>query len=332
MRYNPRTGRHESTTPSGEFAPPDKNKPVEWTDIPKNKRKNPINPIPTTTTTVPTTVPPKKTSTTTVPPKKTSTTTVPPKKTNTPPLARGQIVPVLGEPDTEPEGGGLSSELYQLLYGQSSGGGSNRADIAAERKRLEQTGRSAQREYNTLGQKGYQTDMASIAPRYDSMLNDLTNYYTKAGTTAQGSIDAATKSFLEQLLPSTAYTGLPDTAVAAPQQGLMEALGTYGATGNLAGAQQTADAGFSRQLADLTSKSQGQMATAQQQYLDALRTAGVGGQTAATQGLASLLAGMQGQERAAISGERRQEEAEAERRRREMIMAGIQARMAGRGL
>jgi hypothetical protein len=202
---------------------------------------------------------------------------------------------------------------------------------AQERRRMQQAGLQAQQEYGSLGQSEYDTAMGRIAPRYDDLLSKLDSYYTTQGQQATGTIDAATQAFLDQLKPSTAYTDLPDTALAAPQQALGDALGAYGATGALAATQATDDTGYGRVLADLAKKSQGQMGTAQQDYLNALRTAGVGGQTAAKQGLTNLLASLQGQERSVIGQNRREEESQAERDRREMIMAGIRARMAGQG-
>ena len=191
--------------------------------------------------------------------------------------------------------------------GGSGSGGPSRADRQRAARTVKQAGRQAKKDYTRLGEEGFARTM-----------DEANKYYGGREATARTQIDDATKAFLQSLVTPTAYTNTPLPNMSVQQQGLSEALGAYGATGNLARQQQLADQGeldFANQLA---SRTMGQLNTAQTNYLDAIRNAGLGGQAAARTGLTQNLESMRGMTRT-----------QADAVRQQLLQQGIEALISG---
>ena len=200
-------------------------------------------------------------------------------------------------------------QLISALFGAggSGSGGPSRADRQRAARTVKQAGRQAKRDYTRLGEEGFARTM-----------DEANKYYGGREATARGQIDDATKAFLQSLVTPTAYTNTPLPNMNVQQQGLGEALGAYGATGNLARQQQLADQGeldFANQLA---SRTMGQLNTAQTNYLDAIKNAGLGAQAAARTGLTQNTESLRGMTRA-----------QADAARQELLRQGIEALISG---
>lgn len=347
MKFNPRTGRFESTTPP---VSPTTTLPTRQY-APNDTRTDTRPKAPTATST---TVPKKKGTTTATVPKKTGTTpTTQPKYTNMAPTpvarnnqqvtsgARGSYIPPnpadynipppISEKDTSLDGG-IPAWLQEYLTGQGGGGqtaaqkaaalaldnaNSYRAGMGAADIQ-QQAGLTGQQQYGTLADTSYGSAMKNIADLYNPQIastgefynqqvQGAKDYYTGQGTAAGQTIDAATANLLANLKGSTAYTDVVGTNVAAPTQSLSEALKAYGGTGQAAAEQQKMDAAQGQAIADLFTRSNKQLSAADADYYNALRNAAIGAQGAARQNLATNLAVLQGQDIAGINANRRAE-------------------------
>jgi hypothetical protein len=203
----------------------------------------------------------------------------------------------------------LFSQLISTLFGAGGSGGSgpSRADRQRAARTVQQAGRQAKKDYTRLGEEGFARTMG-----------EADKYYGGRETTARQQIDDATRNFLQNLVAPTAYTSAPLPNMRVQEQGLNESLGAYGATGDLARQQMAADQGeldFANQLATRT---MGQLNTAQTNYLDAIRNAGLGAQAAARTGLTQNLESMRGMTRA-----------QADAVRQQLLQQGIEALISG---
>jgi hypothetical protein len=200
-------------------------------------------------------------------------------------------------------------QLLNTLFGAGGSGGSgpSRADRQRAARTVQQAGRQAKQDYTRLGEEGFARTMG-----------EAEKYYGGRETTARQQIDDATRNFLQNLVAPTAYTSAPLPNMRVQEQGLNESLGAYGATGDLARRQMAADQGeldFANQLATRT---MGQLNTAQTNYLDAIRNAGLGAQAAARTGLTQNLESMRGMTRA-----------QADAVRQQLLQQGIEALISG---
>jgi hypothetical protein len=204
----------------------------------------------------------------------------------------------------------LFSQLIGTLFGAGGSGGSggpSRADRQRAARTVQQAGRQAKKDYTRLGEEGFARTMG-----------EAEKYYGGRETTARGQIDDATRNFLNNLVAPTAYSSAPLPNMQVQEQGLGESLGAYGATGDLARQQRTSSQGdldFANQLA---TRSMGQLNTAQTNYLDAVRNAGLGAQAAARTGLTQNLESMRGMTRA-----------QADAVRQQLLQQGIEALISG---
>jgi hypothetical protein len=286
---------------------------------------------PTTTapprTTTPTTSPPR-TTTTTAPPR-TTTTTAPASPTTTVPRnAPTTTVPATPTTPTTPvdplvgafsewvAGNALTpaqtSALGALGIGSNGGGsggssGPSTAQKKASARIQTQAGKKAQTQYNALAQSAFNDAQAASQ-----------GFYKTQAEQANTAIDAATKTYLENLIKPTAYSNASFAQLVPQQQGLLASLQAYGATGQQAQQQQAQDTEFNRFLTQLMTTGAQSLQTADQGYFDALRNAGTGGQAAARLGVTQNTTAMQNQSTA-----------QAEAMRQQLIQAGIQALMTG---
>jgi hypothetical protein len=198
-------------------------------------------------------------------------------------------------------------QILAALTGGSGSGGPSRADRQRAARTVKQAGRQAKKDYTRLGEEGFARTMG-----------EAEKYYGGRETTARKQIDDATKAFLQSLVAPTAYVNTPLPNMQVQQQGLGEALGAYGATGNLARQQQLADQGELDFASQLASRTMGQLNTAQTNYLDAIRNAGLGAQAAARTGLTQNTESMRGMTRA-----------QADATRQELLRQGIEALISG---
>lgn len=310
--FNPKLGRfvprQGSDIPVPVGSIPENNVPIPTGSIPTGPQGRGTPPTmapPTTTvprTTSPTTTVPRSTSPTTTVPRTTSpTTTVPPQPAVDPAVAEAL------------EGFNLDPALMTLLGSIYGGGtsGTSSGPSQANRRQASQTvkraGRQAKRDYTRMANEGF-----------DTSTKESDAYYKQRGATAKQGIDDATTAFLNSLITPTAYQNMPLPNMQVQEQGLGESLGAYGATGDLARQQRTADQGNLDFASQLASRSAGQLNTAQTNYMDAIRNAGLGGQASANLGLTQLLEGLRGSSRA-----------DAEAVRRDLLTRGIEAMISG---
>lgn len=267
LKYNPKTNRWEAQdapVPSGTDVTAGDGQPWEWSDIP------------TTTTT------PKNTPTTTTVPKNTPTTTVAPKAGTTTAKGKGGapkgrfeggIRPKRGEFPTAKEnqpidltqvmkdvlGDGNLNGLLSLLSG-GSGGGSSGPTTAQK----------------VAAAKKYGRENLALAKKF----------YGQQQTQANQSINDATAEFLKNMGQSTAYNQVPLVTVPPALQGLQQNLLAYGGTGQEAATQQAQDQQAADMYTALANRGATQLGNAEIAYMDALRRAGLGAQTAGLQGVA----------------------------------------------
>jgi hypothetical protein len=111
----------------------------------------------------------------------------------------------------------------------------------------------------------------------------------QAVSAGQGQISGAENQFLSSLVTPTAYSNVPlvDLSTTQPVNPLMGALGAEGAdTAGVTG-QSAMDAALAGQFAQLSRNTAGQLNTGSQNYMNALRNAGVGAAAAGRQQLAT---------------------------------------------
>ena len=111
----------------------------------------------------------------------------------------------------------------------------------------------------------------------------------KAVSAGQGQITGAENQFLSSLVTPTAYSDVPlvDLSTTQPVNPLMGALGAEGAdTAGVTG-QSAMDAALAAQFAQLSRNTAGQLNVGSQNYMNALRNAGVGAAAAGRQELAT---------------------------------------------
>jgi hypothetical protein len=163
-----------------------------------------------------------------------------------------------------------------------------KADAVAERQRKFAA-------YNKVADiyagQGAQTDAL-----YGGQLEDLPqrrqadlDALLQAVSAGQGQISGAENQFLSSLVTPTAYSDVPlvDLSTTQPVNPLMGALGAEGAgTAGVTG-QSAMDAQLAAQYAQLARQSAGQLNVGSQNYMNALRNAGVGAAAAGRQQLAT---------------------------------------------
>jgi hypothetical protein len=163
-----------------------------------------------------------------------------------------------------------------------------KADAVAERQRKFAA-------YNNIADiyagQGAQTDAL-----YGGQLEDLPqrrqadlDALLQAVSAGQGQISGAENQFLSSLVTPTAYSDVPlvDLSTTQPVNPLMGALGAEGASTAGVTGQSAMDAALAAQYAQLARQSAGQLNVGSQNYMNALRNAGVGAAAAGRQQLAT---------------------------------------------
>ena len=213
-------------------------------------------------------------------------------------------------------------ELIAALSASGSGGGGSSGPSAAETarantnayraamvaaKQQEAAGQGLQTAYNTQAQSLFDTQSAAIK-----------KYYGDINTQASKTITGAGENFLAQLPQATAYANAQVANLPQAQQGLTEALRTYGATTGKADEQSAQSKAYLDALAKMQASSNQQLQTADTAYMGALRTAGTGANTAAQQALAGNIAGLQAGDMSNVTSAQQA-----------LIQKGIEAVLAG---
>lgn len=288
MKYNPKTNRWETQevpVPVGTDVTAGDGQPWEWSDIPttttpQNKPNIPKN-VPssrggsrqagTQQGSPPTTVPQQKPSNTSQ------------KTTGSNALTREQSI-AMGKGRKGNTGGfgttkstfvDIEKSLREVLglddnfdlstlmnsLNAGSGGGGSRGPSTAQR---------------VASAKKYGRENLALARKF----------YGDQQTQANEAIRNATTEFLNNMGQSTAYNELPLVTVPTPLQGLQQNLLAYGATGQEAAAQQAQDQQAADMYTALANRGATQLGNAEKAYMDALRRAGLGGQTAGVAGVA----------------------------------------------
>lgn len=277
LKYNPQTNRWEPTGGGGEGGTQYNPETGTW---------DPVNP---TTTTTPkqspttTTVPKQPTTTTTMAPKAGTTTkkqggtsnvnrvTSPIPSRPSTPRAPLDYDPNLNKdkPDTknwlqkavdEALSSGDTDLAMRLLQADSGSGGSSGPTTAQK----------------VAAAKKYGRENLALAKKF----------YGQQQTQANKAINDATAEFLKNMGQSTAYNQVPLVTVPPALQGLQQNLLAYGATGQEAAGQQAQDQQIADMYTALANRGATQMGNAETAYMDALRRAGLGAQTAGIQGVA----------------------------------------------
>jgi hypothetical protein len=223
--------------------------------------------------------------------------------------------------------------LYKSIFGDGGGGGLTPAQ-KLEQQRIkdansfragnvaagiqEQAGVDAQTQYGALAKTGYDTAVTGAGgiydtgvkdtnAVYDAQLDNLQKYIDAQRGSATGSINTATADLLAGLKGTTAYNDVVGSNIAAPTQGLGDMLKSYGGTGQSAQEQANMDAASAKQIADMFTRSNKQLAGAETDYYTGLQNSARGADAAAKQNLAAVLASIQGQDRSDIQSNRRGE-------------------------
>ena len=346
MKFNPRTGKYEGATapsPTGTTLPPrvyapndtrTDNRPKAPVRASTTSTTAPAKRSTTTTTTPKTAVKPKGYGAYT-PVNRTDASgrsgagaTGPPSTVLTPEdisgiadkLANGEsLTPAeqalldayLGNGDSGPSAAQKAAELARK-NANSYRAGMSAADIQA------QAGADAQTQYGALAQTAY-NDAKTAADSiytpaagdtntyYDTQIANLQKYIDTQRIAGTGAIDTATADLLAGLKGTSAYQDASVANVAAPTQGLGDMLAAYGGTGKSAQEQQNMDAATSKQIADLFGRSNKQLAGAETDYYTGLQNSARGAQAAGKANLATVLASLQGQDKAGIETNRRSE-------------------------
>lgn len=213
-------------------------------------------------------------------------------------------------------------ELIAAMSASGSGGGGSSGPSAAETARAnadsyraamnaanqqQAAGRQLQTAYNTQGQTLFDTQSAAIK-----------KYYGDINTQASKTIAGAGENFLAQLPQATAYANAQVANLPQAQQGLTEALRTYGATTGKADEESAQSKAYLDALAKMQASSNQQLQTADTSYMGALRTAGQGANTAAQQALAGNIAQLQAGDMSNVNSAQQA-----------LIQKGIEAVLAG---
>jgi len=285
---------------------------------------------------------------------------------------------ILGEEPEFANDNQTADDLISSILGTIGGGKANtdRQDYARAiqaAKMLESAGQRAQQQYGTQADAASQALLARLSPLYQQAeaqvgtefdarqkaLEDLyagqltqgQQFITGQQTAGQQAISKAQADLLAQLTAPTAYQNVPLAMTTPEMQALGQQLSAYGASGQPAEAARTESADFARQLAEIERRQAGQLNTAETNYINALRNAGVGAGAAAQQNLATTAAGLLGSLGASVAGQRAQGlgdlaseraramrtisegrltgEQQAEDLRQKLLTAGIEAGMAG---
>ena len=171
-----------------------------------------------------------------------------------------------------------------------------KAEAKAERERKFAALNNVADIYKKQGEESYKTSTKRIGDLYGGQESRLdTNRagsldaLLQAVSASKGQISGAENQFLSSLVTPTAYSNVPlvDLSTTQPVNPLMGALGAEGAdTAGVTG-QSAMDAALAAQFAQMSQNTASQLNTGSQNYMAALRNAGVGAAAAGRQELAT---------------------------------------------
>ena len=171
-----------------------------------------------------------------------------------------------------------------------------KAEAKAERERKFAALNNVADIYKKQGEESYKTSTKRIGDLYDGQESrldtnraDSLDALLKAVSASKGQISGAENQFLSSLVTPTAYSNVPlvDLSTTQPVNPLMGALGAEGAdTAGVTG-QSAMDAALAAQFAQMSQNTAKQLNTGSQNYMAALRNAGVGAAAAGRQELAT---------------------------------------------
>ena len=171
-----------------------------------------------------------------------------------------------------------------------------KAEAKAERERKFAALNNVADIYKKQGEESYKTSTKRIGDLYGGQESRLdTNRagsldaLLQAVSASKGQISGAENQFLSSLVTPTAYSNVPlvDLSTTQPVNPLMGALGAEGAdTAGVTG-QSAMDAALAAQFAQMSRNTASQLNTGSQNYMAALRNAGVGAAAAGRQELAT---------------------------------------------
>lgn len=216
--------------------------------------------------------------------------------------------------------------LLAGLDGGSTGGSGGSGSAAAIKAQASADAAKAQRAANKRGAadliKAGQTAQTAYNQMGEQQASDITKrageYYGGQKTTALANIDAATTDFFKNLIAPSAYANAATAQLTPEQQGLMQNLQAYGASGGQAAQQMSQDVANNQFMADLMRSSNKGLQSAEADYFNSLRNAATGGQMAARQGLENLITGFQGQA-----------QSDADKLKRDYLLKGLEALISG---
>lgn len=213
-------------------------------------------------------------------------------------------------------------ELIAALSASGSGGGGSSGPSAAQTAKANADSYNAAmvaaQQQQSAGQELQKAYNAQAGALFDTQSAAIKKYYGDQATTAGQTIKTAGENFLAQLPQATAYANAQVANLPQAQQGLSEALRTYGATTGQADEQSAQSKAYLDALAKMQTSSNQQLQAADTTYMDALRTAGTGANTAAQQALAGNIAQLQAGDMSNVTSAQQA-----------LIQKGIEAVLAG---
>jgi hypothetical protein len=212
-------------------------------------------------------------------------------------------------------------ELIAALSASGSGGGSSGPSAAQTAKANADSynaAMAAAQQQQSAGQELQKAYNAQAGTLFDTQSAAIKKYYGDQTATAGQTIKTAGENFLAQLPQATAYANAQVANLPQAQQGLSEALRTYGATTGQADEQSAQSKAYLDALAKMQTSSNQQLQAADTTYMDALRTAGTGANTAAQQALAGNIAQLQAGDMSNVTSAQQA-----------LIQKGIEAVLAG---
>jgi hypothetical protein len=145
---------------------------------------------------------------------------------------------------------------------------------------------------------------AAIMNIFNRRQGEANKFYAGQEKQATGTINKAMEDFLASLGGPTAYQNAPVPNLPQTQMGLLAQLQQYGASPEMAQAQQATDAAYAQQMQDIFNRSNQQMQGTDEAFYKSLQAGARGGQAQSLMALANLMAGLRAQTQSETAGAR----------------------------
>jgi hypothetical protein len=145
---------------------------------------------------------------------------------------------------------------------------------------------------------------AAIMNIFNRRQGEANRFYAGQEKQATSTINKAMEDFLASLGGPTAYQNAPVPNLPQTQMGLLAQLQQYGASPEMAQAQQATDAAYAQQMQDIFNRSNQQMQGTDEAFYRSLQAGARGGQAQSLMALANLMAGLRAQTQSETAGAR----------------------------